>query len=266
MGCNDKRAAVLFEIVRVQDTILTLGKKCSLRVCVDFGFGDQAGNKIRSYQEYRYPSKEYKNTDHSITVNRKCEPFILFTYPSQKDGIDITGKFYIRPYSMRGLIEKMKEFDSKLYGAFFFDKNEECQIKSSKITPIESHPVKNEVIEFSQDLYVTDSDREPGVRIGFNNEYWITIKASTAWQTIMYFFEKFDLFGYSIEMMNWYSNILLGNSVEDVGSGNFSSSRSYSRHFEADPDDILEAEETVKVVRKKPLTDSEKEKSFFDAL
>jgi len=259
------KPAILFMYERIKDTVLNLSKGCTLKMCIDLGIVDKNDNKKRYYQEYMYPSKKYPNVDQLVTVSRNFTPYLEFEYPSE-NGETTKNRVMIRMYSMPAFRQSILEFDSKFMNAFY-EKKGELKLDSSKVTKIVSHPVKDYTIEFSQDLYSFDDGKgntilDMGVRIGFNEEYWTTIKW-TSWKSIVEFFYHCDLYLYGSNLMNFISSSLIGSSLSEIGSGGYNSNGVYREtYYEPDPNDIAEA----MALKNKPKKKTYSNDSFFNNL
>lgn len=256
---------ILSEWETVKGTIMYFSSDCILKHIIEFGSKDKSGNKKRSFEEFRYKSNKYKNYDHLITSSIKFKSYLCIEYPNLDRNDNMRNHILnLYSYSIEGLIDSIDRFEKNYIEAFAQDKDKELILKTPKITPITSHVSPYAKIEFSQDIFIDkDKNKDLGVRLGFNEEYYFTIRYSTTWKEFKYYIRTCDLYGWGISSLSSYLGDLPGTAVTDIDTGIYQSANKYSPVWE-DPDDIVNNEESIKIVKSKPLTREERKKSFFD--
>lgn len=255
---------LISEYETLKITIMNFGRDVKLKLIIDFSNKDQNGNKKRMYEEFRYTSNKYQNMDHLISGTMNFTAHLALEYPNQNKMSGMRSSvIFIRDYAIDGLLYKMQEFDNQILNAFM-DKKGELVLNSGKVITVVSYPSMNSPIEFSQDIYEdAEHNKDVGVRIGLNNEYWFTIRMSTTWKKFLYYIKHCDLFGWASYYVTMYTNALLGSAVNEMGSGQYTSANRYSQFWE-DPEDIVNRSDSVGINKSKPITKEEKKKSFFD--
>ena len=185
---NEMRAAVLFQYERLIDTVIDFYNGVTLKLVVDLGFKDKDNNKKRIYEEFRYNSNKYKNESSLITAKRNFTYYLRIDYPSNSSLGYKLENLIIPTYAILGLRDKIKEFDSILFDPYIIRKDNSLDIIQNKIVTIESHPMRNNKIEFSHSLYEgkDKDDLDYGVNIGLNDTYYFTIRSTTKWKEFVY--------------------------------------------------------------------------------
>ena len=258
---------VLFEYERITDTILELGLGCSLKIVADLGFKDKDENKTRAYNEYEYPSSKYRNLDYLVTAMRNTSFSLRFDYPNTNENDVIKKKtIYIYPYAIFGLKKIIQDFDNIVFQPYNLDNKGKIHIIANKVKTMRSFPVKGCMISFSHEIYETkEGDYDYGVKIMFNDEYFVIVRTTTTWKSLVYYISTCDLYTWGSTLVTPYITKLVGNSVST--SGNFNNTKHYTKEvtYEPDPEDIAEAKNLLsKNQHNKPITKDERFKSFFD--
>lgn len=260
------RLDFLSEYESIKSPIMILNNKTSLKLIVDVGSKDKNGNKKRAYEEFRYKSNKYDNYDYLISGNIKFNSYLAIEYPNVDQTSNIqTKNIQIRDFAIDGLLKNMYDFDNHILEAYKVGKNGELKLLSDKVIKVKSYPMSNSVIEFSQDILEDDNgNKDVGVRIGLNNEYWFTIRMSTTWKKFIYFMRTCDLFGWGLSALQVYLTGLPGTAISELGNGTYNSASKYVQYWQEDPDDIVNRPDAVGVKRNKIVTREEKKRSFFD--
>jgi len=260
-----EQLALLSEYETIKSNVMFFSMDTILKFIVDFGFKDKNGSKKRAFEEFRYASTKYNNYDHLISSSIRFNPYLSIEYPNvNKNDKMKSHVMYLYPYSIEGLLDTMERFESSYISAFVQDKNGELMMKSSNVKTLVSKPSVYSTIDFTQDIYIDkDNNKDLGVRIGFNEEYYITVRYSTTFKAFKYYLRTCDLYGWGMSCIASYLNQLPGMAVSELDNGNYSSSSKYIPYWE-DPDDIANNPESIKVNRTKPVTKAERQKSFFD--
>ena len=267
MGNKESVPGVLFEYERITDTILELGLGVSLKLVADLGFKDKDDRKNRAYNEFRYSSRKYTNTDYLVSASRNVNFSLRFDYPNLDENAQIKkNNILINSYAILGLQKIIQEFDNIVFDPYKVDKKGKIHIISDQVKEMRSFPVKGSMITFSHEIYETkDGEMDYGVEILFNDDYQIIIRTTTTWKSLVYYITTCDLYAWGSILIAPYITQLVGNSVSE--SGNYNMTKRYQSEitYEPDPENIAEAE-NLKSKNKatKPVTKSEKVKSFFD--
>lgn len=260
MDKKEYRSAVLFEYERISDHIMDIGYGAVLKMVVDLGFKDSSNHKRRSYEEYRYrnPSK-YNNTDYLISASRKAEYYLKIEYPrSIETNGNRKGAVIIRPYSVLGFVDILKEFDDVVFNPYKDTKDGNIHLIEKEIKTVRSSPTSGSLIEFSHGQYIgKDGKLDYGVHIGINEEFYITVRTTTVWKQLYYHMTKCDLYLWGSTLLAPYTTKLIGGAVSELGGG-YNSTRRYEVTYEPDPEDA------VRINEMKPITKKDKVKSFFD--
>ena len=260
---NDMRAALLFQYERIIDTVMVFSSDVTLKLVADIGFKDKDNNKKRSYEEFKYRSNKYRNENELVTAKRSFNYYLRIDYPSQEAKFN-NGQIYIPAYAILGLREKILEFDRILFNPYVMTRDNRLDIIPNKIKTVISHPSKNSKIEFSQTLYegLDKDDLDYGVNIGFNDEYYFTIRSITKWKEFVYLIMTCDLYLWGSQLITPYITQLVGNSVSDQLS--YDSTKRYNIETSYEPEDYMNNNDSSNVLRSKPLDKQSKVKSFFD--
>jgi hypothetical protein len=265
MGAKQLREALLFEYERITDIIMEFGYGVVLKLVADLGFKDSSGHKRRSYEEFRYRNtSKYNNTDYLITASRKAEYYLKIEYPVRDtDGNNRKGSVVIRPYSMLGLYDIVKEFDRVAFDPYKTMENGDIYLIEKKAKMVRSVPTSNSIIEISHGMYKDkDGKLDYGVDIGLNEEFYFTVRTTTMWKQFVYFITKCDLYLWGSSLLNPYTTALVGNSLSEFGQ--YNSTKRYEITYEPDLDDKANDDSMIKVSNSKPVTRNDKIKSFFD--
>ena len=261
------RLDLLSEYETIKSPLMTFGKGSSLKMIVDLGNKDQSGNKKRAYEEFRFKSNKYNNYDFLVSGIIKFNQFLSLEYPNPDRNSNLNTKtIQIRDYSIDGVLKNMIDFDNNIMQAFKIGKNGDLFLISDRVIKVVSYPSSNSSIEFSQDIYEDENGKDIGVRLGFNEEFWVTVRMSTTWKKFLYIIRKCDLFGWGLQMIQVYLNMLSGTAVTELGTGDYNSTSRYSQYWQEDPDDIANSENSVNIKQTtKYLTNEEKKNRFFDS-
>lgn len=260
MEAKKQREALLFEYERITDTVMEFGYGVVLKLVADLGFKDSGGHKKRSYEEYRYRnSSKYNNTDYLITASRRVEYYLKIEYPARDiDGINRKGSVIIRPYSMIGLYNIMKDFDDVAFDPYRTMENGDVYLIEKKSKHVRSVPTANSIIEFSHGMYKDKDGRfDYGVDIDLNEEMHFTVRTTTMWKQFFYYISKCDLYLWGSSLITPYTTALIGNAISEFGQ--YNSTKRYEVTYEPDPNDLVSVSKSTK-----PLTREGKIKSFFD--
>lgn len=258
-----ERLNLLFEMESIKSNLTYIAPGVSLKVVANLGYKDQNGNKRRFYEEIRYKSNKYKNTEHLISSNFNVDCYLLLEYPNPKfnnydDSFKSKG-IVIKAYAIDDIVDRMKEFNRHLINCFGVN-NDTLYIKSGKIIDVTVYPTLYSTISFRPDIHESNNRREMGVRLTLNNEFSITVSAETVWPELVYRISRCDLTMLGFQMIQSYMSLLPGMAVTEYGEPNRSTNR-YAPYWE-DPDDIANRPESVKITPR--LSDDQKKKSFFD--
>ena len=260
---NKMRSALLFQYERIIDTVMIFNSEVSLKLIADIGFKDKENNKRRAYEEFQYKSNKYKNESELITAKRNFNYYLRIDYPSSESKYN-NGQIIIPTFSILGLRDKIIEFDKILFDPYIITKDNKLSINPNKIKTIESYPIKNSKIEFSQTLYegLDKDDLDYGVNIGLNNDYFFTIRSITKWKEFVYLIMTCDLYLWGSQLIAPYINQLIGNSLSDQSS--YNSIKRYNIETTYESEDYMLNNESSNIIKSKPLDKKSKIKSFFD--
>ena len=166
-------------------------------------------------------------------------------------------------YAILGLRDKVKEFDSILFDPYYLKPDNSLQIFSDKIVTVTSRPMRNYSIEFSHSLYEgkDKNDLDYGVNIGLNEEYYFTIRSITKWKEFVYIIQTCDLYLWASQLISPYITQLVGNALSDTS---YSSNKRYNIETSYEPEDYMSDNNSVNIIKNKPLDRNSKIKSFFD--
>lgn len=269
---DKKRLAYLFELENIKTTIIPyLGPGVSLKAITNLSYKDSKGNKRRFYEETRYRSDKYNNTDYLIAASYRLSTYLVLEYPNPKYNMyDTNSKemrftdIVIRGYMLDELVYKMKLFNDKIINHCFGAKNDEAIIYSDKARSITMSFNRNkDIILLSPSLYEDkcsdDHAMLPGVSMTLNNEYKIVMDADTTWLELIYRLEKCDLTLLGFQMIQPFANLLPGNAIMD---GRNSSIQPYKPYYVEDPDDIVNTANSVSV--KESRNSNTYKKHIFD--
>lgn len=266
---HQERLNLLFEMETIKAPLMQyISNGVSLRVIAELGAKDQNGNKKRFYEETRYRSNKYKNTDYLISASFRVNCYLAFEYPNPHyvKGINMmkTKMMQIKAYAIDDLAEKMKEFNAYFSKCFGLKKNK-LYVKSGCVKDIVCYPTLKSSISFKPDVYEVPNENrnEMGVRIIFNDEYSIVVSAETTWPELLYKISRCDLTVIGFQMIQSYMSLLPGMAVSELDKNEYLSTARYTPYWE-DPDDIINQPDAVKV-SSNPITMNEKRKSFFES-
>ena len=251
---------VFLEYNKITDNLSYFGNGVYLKMIVDLDNKNSTGGKVPAIAEYRIPSNKYNNTDFIITAKRKFKYYLAIEYPNPYEDSEIKVKSIpIYTYSIYGLLEKMKEFDKEINKAFAIKKNK-LVLLSDSITSVKSYPSYDNIIEFTQDIYYRGVDKDIpdlGVKMILNNEYEITFPAKTVWKSFLYLIDKSDLYGWASTMVSGYSARITGSNIVELDV-----TPNTDIHKPKDANNDIKSD--TKIKKTKPISDSEKKRSFFD--
>lgn len=259
---SELRAALLFQYERLIDTVIDFYNGVSLKLVVDLGFKDKDNNKKRVYEEFKYNSNKYRNESSLITAKRNFNYYLRIDYPSRESEYNVKSVM-IPVYAILGLRDKVKEFDSILFDPYYLKSDNSLQIFSDKIVTVTSRPMRNYSIEFSHSLYEgkDKNDLDYGVNIGLNEEYYFTIRSITKWKEFVYIIQTCDLYLWASQLISPYITQLVGNALSDTS---YSSNKRYNIETSYEPEDYMSDNNSVNIIKNKPLDRNSKIKSFFD--
>jgi hypothetical protein len=270
-----KRLELLFELENIKTSIMYIAPKVNLKAVTDLSYKDPDGRKRRFYEEIRYKSDKYKNTDHLISANFHLNTYLMIDYPNPKytpDNREMkTSIITIRGYILDELVTKMRLFNERILNHCFGTKNDEFIIYSDKARSFTIRinqygtDKKDDTITFIPDIYCCGSEKKdkiPGVTLIFNNEYQCTIDVDSTWLELIYRLGHCDLTMLGFQMIQPFLNLLPGNAVTNIG-GSYNSTSRYAPYYAVeDPDDIANAENSVSVNPSK--RSNEYKKHIFD--
>lgn len=267
---DQRRLDFLFEMESIKSPIMPyIAPGVSLKVIVDLGIKDQNGNKKRFYEEIRYPSNKYKNTEFLISSNFRINCYLAIEYPNPeyREGLNMmkTHILFIRAYALDDIAEKMKEFNKNFTKAFGV-KNRKLYLKSDLVKEITVYPSMNSSMSFKPDLYESpfSNQTEMGVRLTINDEFSAIISAETTWPELVYKITRCDLMMLGFQMIQSYLSMLPGMAISEINSGQYTSTSRYAPFYNEDPDDIINRPDAVKVSNSSRFKSiNEKKKSFF---
>lgn len=271
-----KRLELLFELENIKANLMCIAPRVNLKAVTDLSYKDPDGRKHRFYEEIRYRSNKYKNTDHLITASFHLNTYLTIDYPNPRytpnNGELKSSIINIRGYNLDELVAKMKLFNDRILNHCFGQKNGEYIIYSDKVRSLnvviyQYRDKDNDIITFSPDIYTFVSEKKdkiniPGVMITFNNEYQCIIDVDSTWMELIYRLSHCDLSTLGFQMIQPFIGLLPGNAVSDIG-GNYNSSSRYAPYYAVeDPDDIANNENSVSVNQSK--RSNEYKKHIFD--
>lgn len=269
-----KRLNLLFELENIKASLMCIAPRVNLKAVTDLSYKDQEGKKRRFYEEVRYRSDKYKNTDHLITASFHLNTYLMIDYPNPRytpDNGELKNAIItIRGYNLDELVTKMKLFNDRILNHCFGERNGEYIIYSDKARSLnvviyQYRDRKNDMITFTPDIYsfgTEKKDRIPGVMITFNNEYQCIVDVDSTWMELIYRLSHCDLNTLGFQMIQPFIGLLPGNAVSDIG-GNYNATSRYSPYYAVeDPDDIANAENSVTVNPSK--RSNEYKKHIFD--
>ena len=265
---DQERLNLLFEMESIKTPLVNyIHPGVNIKVIADLGYKDSNGMKRRFYEENRYTSNKYKNTDHLISSTFRINTYLAIEYPNinyEKGNGELPSKaIIIRGYAMDELITKIRYFTNELVNAYKF-KNTRPVLLSDKAITVTCFPSKQDIIEISPDIYNNKytNSQEVGVRIVLNKEYSFVISGETTWLDIVYKISRCDLTLLGIQMVQSYMSLLPGMAVNEFGKG-FNSTKRFKPYNGDDPDDIVNNSNSVKV-NSKPNNRKERIHNFFD--
>lgn len=272
MTPEKQRLDLLFEMENIKAPLMSyIAPGVSLKVIVDLGLKDQNGNKRRFYEETRYPSNKYKNTDHLISSNFRLNTYLVLEYPNPEyiEGSNIikNRSLLIKAYAIDDIVEKMKEFNSIIPKCFGV-KNNTLYLKSSNVKEITVYPSINSTISFKPDIYESSFDNriEMGVRLTINDDFSTIISAETTWPELVYKMAHCDLTLLGFQMIQSYMTLLQGMAVSEI-NGPYMGANRYKPYGNEDPDYIANRPESVGINKNNRYkSNAEKKKSFFSDL
>lgn len=269
-----KRLNLLFELENIKASLMCIAPRVNLKAVTDLSYKDQEGKKRRFYEEVRYRSDKYKNTDHLITASFHLNTYLMIDYPNPRytpDNGELKNAIItIRGYNLDELVTKMKLFNDRILNHCFGERNGEYIIYSDKARSLnvviyQYRDRKNDMITFTPDIYsfgTEKKDKIPGVMITFNNEYQCIVDVDSTWMELIYRLSHCDLNTLGFQMIQPFIGLLPGNAVSDIG-GNYNATSRYSPYYAVeDPDDIANAENSVTVNPSK--RSNEYKKHIFD--
>ena len=269
-----KRLNLLFELENIKVSLMCIAPRVNLKAVTDLSYKDQEGKKRRFYEEVRYRSDKYKNTDHLITASFHLNTYLMIDYPNPRytpDNGELKNAIItIRGYNLDELVTKMKLFNDRILNHCFGERNGEYIIYSDKARSLnvviyQYRDRKNDMITFTPDIYsfgTEKKDRIPGVMITFNNEYQCIVDVDSTWMELIYRLSHCDLNTLGFQMIQPFIGLLPGNAVSDIG-GNYNATSRYAPYYAVeDPDDIANAENSVTVNPSK--RSNEYKKHIFD--
>lgn len=266
MSDDYNRLNLLFEMENIKSPLMNyIAPGVNLKIVADLGSKDSNGNKKRFYEETRYKSDKYKNTNYLISANFRVNTYLVLEYPNPdlQNQIQRSKSLIIRAFAIDDLVEKMREVNKLLVSSFTM-KDNRLYIKSSNMFEVFVYPSVYSSISFSPDIYESQDRQEMGIRITINNEYSVIISAETVWPEMVYRLSHCDLTMLGFQMIQSYMALLPGMAVSEFG-GEYNASSRYAPYYE-DPDDIINSPESVKITKTKYLTNDEKKRSFFSDL
>ena len=263
MSISKERLNLLFEMESIKSHLTYIAPGVSLKAIANLGCKDQNGNKRRFYEETRFKSSKYKNTEYLVSANFNVDCYLLLEYPNPKfneydDSFKSKG-IMIRAYAIDDVADRMREFNKNLINCFGMN-NGTLYINSGNARDMVVYPTLYSTISFMPDIYECDNRREMGVRLTFNNEFSVVISAETVWPELVYRISRCDLTIMGFQMIQSYMSLLPGMAVTEYGGTSNTTSR-YAPYWE-DPDDIINRPEAVKITPRQ--TDEQKKKRFFD--
>lgn len=269
-----KRLELLFELDNIKSSLMMIAPKVNLKAVTDLSYKDSDGRKRRFYEEIRYRSNKYKNTEYLISASYHLNSYLMIDYPNPKytpdNGEKKTSIITIRGYILDELTTKMKLFNDRILNHCFGQKDNEFIIYSDKarsltVTINQYGEKKNDTITFVPDIFYFGSEKKdqlPGVTLIFNNEYKCTIDVDSTWLELIYRLNHCDLNTLGFQMIQPFIGLLPGNAVTDIG-GNYNLTSRYAPYYAVeDPDDIANAENSVTVNPSK--RSNEYKKHIFD--
>ena len=267
---SQERLNLLFEVENIKMPLVNyISPGVNLKVVTELGGKDKFGCKRRFYEEVRYPSNKYSNTDHLISANFRINTYLVFEYPNVgyvSNGQPKNNGILIKGYAMDDLIDGMKSFSKEFINGYRVIDNK-LVLLSDKVKSVKVYPSLQSSIEFSSDIY-EDAERnirEMGVRITLNNEFSFVISAETIWPELVYRISRCDLTLMGIQMVQSYMALLPGMATTDINSG-YTGSAKYSPYWQEDPDEIVNRPSSVGVKKGKSTTREGKINDFFNNL
>jgi len=269
-----KRLELLFELDNIKSCLMYIAPKVNLKAVTDLSYKDPDGKKRRFYEEIRYRSNKYKNTNYLISASYHLNTYLMIDYPNPKytpdNGELKTSIITLRGYILDELTTKMKLFNDRILNHCFGQKNNEFIIYSDKarsltVTINQYGEKKNDTITFVPDIFYFGSEKKdqlPGVTLIFNDEYQCTIDVDSTWLELIYRLNHCDLNTLGFQMIQPFIGLLPGNAISDIG-GNYNTTSRYAPYYTVeDPDDIANAENSVTVNPSK--RSNEYKKHIFD--
>ena len=269
-----KRLELLFELDNIKSCLMYIAPKVNLKAVTDLSYKDPDGKKRRFYEEIRYRSNKYKNTNYLISASYHLNTYLMIDYPNPKytpdNGELKTSIITLRGYILDELTTKMKLFNDRILNHCFGQKNNEFIIYSDKarsltVTINQYGEKKNDTITFVPDIFYFGSEKKdqlPGVTLIFNDEYQCTIDVDSTWLELIYRLNHCDLNTLGFQMIQPFIGLLPGNASSEIG-GNYNTTSRYAPYYTVeDPDDIANAENSVTVNPSK--RSNEYKKHIFD--
>lgn len=269
MNNNQERLDLLFEMETIKSPLMSyIAPGVSLKIVTELGAKDPNGNKKRFYEETRYPSNKYKNTDHLISSSFRINSYLILEYPNPQytEGSNLIRShvLFIRAYALDDLSEKIKEFNKSLSKCFGI-KNNAIHLKAAVVKETIAYPSMSSSISFKPDIYESpfENKLEMGVRLTINDEFSTIISAETTWPEFVYKITHCDLMTLGFQMVQAYMSLLPGMAVSNINSGKYTSASRYRPYWGEDPEDIANRPESIKIKSKVFSNNYEVKKSFF---